>query len=449
MVKIFTTLWSFLKGLGTKRKWIAGVAVVVIVGGVVYTTLAPKTATDDVPPEEAPSSVSLIPVSEYTQGSANSVNTAGSEVVVRAETAGKIVQVLPVGTRVSQNTTIAQFENASQRAALLQAEGSLEAAEASLAKTQGGPRSEKIAILEAAYESAQSASVTTLLSAYGTVDSAVRDTTDQMFSNPEGNAPTLIFSSSNQQRRTDTANQRVSLNSILDRQSNISTSLSSGSDLEVELATAENEVRQTRVFIDALIASLNEAIATGGVTNANIASYKSAATAARTSLTTSLSAIASTRASLETAKQNREEGITGSENTDVAAAFATVKQAQGAYNAALATYQKSIVRAPVSGTVVSCNASLGDVLSVGSDVCRVKTVSAAVNNQFTLPLSAVKYSPTGAFVFIVTSDSALEAIPVTTGLVTANGLTVVGLLGDEHIVNDVRGLKAGQTVRIK
>ena len=194
MVKIFTTLWSFLKGLGTKRKWIAGVAVVVIVGGVVYTTLAPKTATDDVPPEEAPSSVSLIPVSEYTQGSANSVNTAGSEVVVRAETAGKIVQVLPVGTRVSQNTTIAQFENASQRAALLQAEGSLEAAEASLAKTQGGPRSEKIAILEAAYESAQSASVTTLLSAYGTVDSAVRDTADQMFSNPEGNAPTLIFS---------------------------------------------------------------------------------------------------------------------------------------------------------------------------------------------------------------------------------------------------------------
>lgn len=446
IVNIFSTLWSFLKGLGTKRTWIAGVLGVVIIAIVGYVFFAPQTATDEVPIDEKPRTVTLTPVSEYAQG--NSAVRNGSESVVRAETSGKIIQVLPPGTRVASGTTVAQFENASQRATLLQAEGALEAVEASLEKTQSGLRSEKIAVLEASFRGAQSGAVNTLLSAHATIDSAIRDTADQMFSNPESTSPNLSLTTSNDQRRITIENQRVFLSQVLTRQATVSSNISTGANLIAELNSTETETRQTLTFIDALIASLNEAITSSSVTEADIASYKVAATNARTALTSTLSAITSARATLETAKQNLDEGMAGAENTEIAAAQASVKQAQGAYDVALAAYQKTIVRAGTAGTILSCNASVGDVLSVGNDVCRIRTSQISSSGTYVLPLASVKYAPTGAFVFVVTADNTLDAIPVETSLVVAGGITVSGLLGDEFIVADVRGLKTGEEVRI-
>lgn len=450
ILRTFTGVWFFLKGLGTRRKWVAVVLGLAIVSGVAYVFLSPQPETDDSLSSDIRSVVELISVSDYGEGGANAPSVIGVESVVRAETSGKVVAVLPVGTRILKGSTLAQFENSAQQASLLQAEGALDATKASLEKTQGGLRSEKIAVLHTAFDTAESGAVTTLLSAYATLDSAVRDTADQMFSNPESANPLLFLASSNNQRRVDAENQRAFLGTVLRRESSASASISTDADLKAELTATEDEIRQARTFIDTVIAVLNEAIATNGVTESDIAAYKASATAARTALTATLSSIASARAALETAEKNLEEGLSGAEHTDLAVASASVKQAQGAYDAALSAYQKTIVRAPVSGTVASCNASLGDVLSVGSDICRIKTASGAnVSDTFTLPLSSVKYTPTGAFVFIVSENGTLESIDVTTGLVSAHGITVHGLFGDEFVVRDVRGLKAGETVRIK
>jgi len=447
--KTFAEVVLFLKRLGTKHKWVTVVAVIIVVGIVGYAIFGPGASNDDGEIAEDVRTVTLIPAVTFAEGnSGNSTVTAGSETVIRAETSGKITEVRPVGSRVSAGATIAVFENAGQRAALLQAEGALESAEASLNKVRGGLRSEKIAVLETAVSSAQNSAVATLLSAYGIVDSAIRDTADQMFSNPESSTPKLNFSSSNNQRLTQLENERIALGKILDRQSSVSTKISSDSNIKTELSVTEDELRDVRAFIDTLIAALNEAIATGSVSEANIASYKSDATSARTALTGALSSIASARGSLETAEKNLEEGLTGAEDTELAGAAASVKQAQGSYDAALASYQKTIVRTSASGTIVSCSAAVGDVISVGNDVCRVKTVSGVSADSYTLPLSSVKYTPAGAFVFVVNENGILETIEVQTGLVSAGGIVVTGLFGDEYIVQDVRGLKAGEKVSI-
>lgn len=445
----FTQIITFLKGLGTKQKWVAALIAVVVVGGIGYVAFGPRSGTDDQSLSNELRAVELIPVSANTGSGTNSTNAAGVETVMRAETSGKIIQVLPIGTRVSAGSTVALFENAGQQASLLQAEGALESAKASLQKTQGGIRSEKLAVLQTAVQSSENSAVATLLSSFGTVDSAIRDTADQVFSNPESSSPHITFASSNSQRRTELENQRAQLGKILTRESAVATSLSNDSDLKTELTSTENEIRQVRSFIDSLIAALNEAIATGSVTENQIAGYKTSATAARSALTAALSSISGARGSLETAEKNLEEGLAGAEDTDLAAAAAAVKQAQGAYNAARAAYQKTIVSASVSGTIVSCNATSGDVLTVGNDVCRIKSAGAAAGSTFTLPLSSVKYTPTGAFVFVVDEDGSLEAIPVETGLVTAEGIVVTGLFGDEHVVKDVRGLKTGEHVTIQ
>lgn len=436
----------FLKGLGTKRPWVTGVSSFIIVAVVGFAIFGPRSEVgDSTLPSTEPRAIELVPVAQYAEGTVGE----GSELVLRAETSGKIVRVLSEGTRVSVGTVVAEFEKASQQASLLQAEGALEAAQAGLEKTRGGLRSEKIAVLEAAHASARSGAVATLLSAYAAVDSAVRDTADQMFSNPESTVPRLSFTSSNSQRRIELENGRVALGAILKRESSASLGISTESDIETELATIEGEVRETRTFIDTLVAALNEAIATGGVTDADIASYKTAATTARTALTTALSSIASSRATLETAKQNLDEGLAGAEVTDLAVAKAAVKQAQGSYDAARAAFEKAIVRAGAPGTVISCNAMVGDVLSVGADVCRLRTAGVASGEAFVLPLSSVKYAPAGSFVFTVSAEGTLEAVPVVTTLVTAHGISVYGLFGDEYVVRDVRGLKAGEVVTIK
>jgi hypothetical protein len=51
-------------------------------------------------------------------------------------------------------------------------------------------------------------------------------------------------------------------------------------------------------------------------------------------------------------------------------------------------------------------------------------------------------------VFVVNNQGLVEAIEIETGLVTASDLRVTGLNGDEMIVTDVRGLKAGDKVEV-
>lgn len=442
-------LLGVYKKTPVRTKLVFGALMATVLGGFVTIVLLLGIPKDTQSTEDRVRTVSVIPVSQFIQNESALQAITGSESTIRAETSGKIVSVKPVGSRVVRGAVIAEFDGASERALLLQAEGVLESAQASLEKVRGGIRNERLVVLETAFENSKSAAVTTLLSSYATVDSAVRDTGGQMFSNADSSTPQLSFPTNDSQRENDLENQRVSLGGVLERQSEASISLSSQSNLEEELRVTEDEVRSTRSFIDTLIAALNEAITTSAVTSADIASYKTAATVARTALTTSLTSLSSARASLKTAEQNLAEGLSGAEDTDVATAQATVKQTQGSYNAALATYQKTTVRAPSSGTIVSCSVQNGDVISVGSDVCRIRSVSTSLEGGFVLPLSSVKYAPTGALVFVVSSENVLEAIPIETGLVTAEGISVSGLFGDEFIVSDVRGLKAGDQVSIK
>jgi multidrug efflux pump subunit AcrA (membrane-fusion protein) len=64
-----------------------------------------------------------------------------------------------------------------------------------------------------------------------------------------------------------------------------------------------------------------------------------------------------------------------------------------------------------------------------------------------IPISALKLTPDGAFVFTVTASSTLKSIPVQEGAILGEEIQIIsGLRGDEDIVIDARGLKAGMTV---
>lgn len=302
---------------------------------------------------------------------------SATEADLRAESGGRVTGVYAkLGDFAAAGAIIAETENSAQRAAVLQAEGTLDAAKAGLAKIRGGTRDEQLAIMRSSFVSAQGGAVTTLLSAYGSVDSAVNDTADKMFSGIALKQPNFMILTSNQQVELDLEQRRSALDTVLTRELSVSRTLSSTSDLKSELSLTETELRETRTFVDILIRALNDAIPSESSSEATITAYKAEATASRATLTASLSAIVGTKNALEVAEKNWEQGSTGAESEDVAQVEASVKQAQGIYNAALSALEKTRIRTPISGTVNNLSVSRGDFVSPQAQIAVISNNSA-------------------------------------------------------------------------
>jgi RND family efflux transporter MFP subunit len=295
-----------------------------------------------------------------------------SEASVRAESSGRVTAVYRnLGDSVGAGTIIAELESASGRAALLQAQGVEAAAQAGLEKIQKGTRAEQLDILRSALDGAKSGAVNALLLAYTSVDGAVRSTTDTFFSNPTSAAPHFNITTSNTSWKTSAESQRVALGAVLDREKARSSTISASDDLNTELTRSATELRTVRDFLDSVIASLNSGIPTLEYPTATIATYIANASAARASINTALSALSGAKQSLETSQSNLEQGVTGAQPEDIAAAKASLMQAQGAVAAARANLERAVIRAPISGTINSFSLKEGDYVSAGSEVLTV------------------------------------------------------------------------------
>src|SRR3990167_10579725 len=150
-------------------------ALVLVIAGVAYVATR---SNPQITPEVQIHSVEVKSVAELSSAATplslvGSV-TSKSEATVRAEKSGQVTRVnTSLGARISAGAVAAEIENASERAAVLQAEGGLDAAQANLAKVTGGVRTEQRSILEAnvtaaasAVESAPPNALSALLSPY-------------------------------------------------------------------------------------------------------------------------------------------------------------------------------------------------------------------------------------------------------------------------------------------
>jgi len=303
--------------------------------------------------------------------------TSKSEAKISPETGGRVTRVrASLGQNVSEGQVLAEVENGSQRAAVLQAEGVYDAAKASLQKVQGGTRDEQLAIKQSAVDAARNGAVNTLLTAYASVESAINDAADPLFTNLTVQPQFNVVVTTDSQTKLSLENTRGLFNGIIAREAAQANSISASADVKTELLKTEEEVRQTRVFMDNIIKALNAAVPSAEITQAEIDAYKASVAGARTSLTASLGAISSARTTLETAEKSLEEGVAGAVSEDIAGAEAAVKQAQGAYNAALANLEKTIIRSPISGTLNNFTIKLGDTIAPQQEVAIVSNNTA-------------------------------------------------------------------------
>lgn len=424
---------------------VAAVIGLLIVSVIIFSSLGGEPATEEV--EEGKRTVETINASEYQSGALGVVapTADGNSFVVRAEKGGRVNKVGKVGV-VAQGAVIAEIDNAAERAALLQAEGVYEAALAAANRSDISAEDARFALT-----SAKESAVNTNRAALTAWNTVLFNTVDELFSNPRAGNPGVRIHASGQ--ASDIGEDRVALGQTLENWQNDVASVNaeqSTASLVSTIDTAINRVAELAALVDTFIELLPRHPTDEIFTASEIARLQSSFSTARATLNTQ-------RASLETAKNNllrAEESVksaeVGATGGAVSAADAQIKQALGAYRAAQASYNKSLVRAPFAGRVTSLNVSVGDIINSGSDVAIiVPNDGVETAAYFNLPLSAVKYTPDGALVFLVNDDNTLSTKAVTTGLVTASYVQVEGLNGDESIVKDVRGLKAGETVEVR
>ncbi len=486
--------WKRFRALALWLQALIAVVVVVALFAVVsfLSNLGSAATTDNSVP-----TVTLAPVSDLS-GNTSSVGVIGSvrsitEADLLAQSGGTVTGIhTHVGSSVPVGFVIAELDNASQRAAVLQAEGSYDAAIA--ARSSASPTDIATSALN------------TYTAAYNSLDSILKTNVDAFYGNPGPQGPQFLISPS----PYDFSYFPLKRQALTYAMNTWRAHLASASSVDAPtlLSEADADVRQASALVTDIAAT-----ATKPGSDANATQLASLATA-RASL-------ASLQAGITAAKQvNQSQGTQATAGAD-----ASVKIALGSLRAAQAQFEKTLVRAPIGGTVNFLSIHVGDyvtafthvatvaqngaleivayvsedtraLLTVGTKVmiedkypATVTSIAPAldpvtkqievhvaltgtsdlVNGQsvrialpgapvvssatstgpLLLPLTTLKLTPSARVVFSVGEDGKLVAHSVDIGNVRGDRIEITSSLPtDLRIVTDARGLSEGQKVNV-
>lgn len=490
-------LWKWFKG---RKRW-QQITILVVLAALLIGAVALARSGGTPAAESQLRSVTVESVASLA-GTGNSVSVIGTvrsvaEADLLAQAGGTVRAVhAQIGSVVPAGFIVAELDNATERAQVLQAQGAYDAAVAS--RNAVSP-SDATATVHNAYRSAITTLDTILHSDIDSVYGSATPTGPRFLLN-EGRVPLAQMS----RRRADIEQamtaRRQALPSVESR------------DPETLLSEAESDLSTVAALLDDIFEAANR-------TDSNAtATQVTALNAARVSLNAQIAAVASAR-----------ETYRSKSTTSTASVDAGVKSALGSLRLAQANLEKSIVRAPIGGTVNFLPIRIGDYVTMLQHVATVanngsleivthvsendrENISAGmkvkvedtydgiittiapaldpstkqievhvavsgdtalVNGQsvriafpdavaakpaaaepvatgpILLPLAAVKLSANTRIVFSVGEDGRLIAHEVQIGDVRGDRIEITsGITPDLMIVTDARGLAEGQKVQI-
>lgn len=296
-------------------------------------------------------------------GNANTISLLGTVSAVRearlvAEAGGRVTAVYKkLGDFVPAGTIIATIENSTERASVLQAEGFYEAAKASAAVSDIGTVS-----ATSAYDEAITRAQNTYRTAYTTADDVLRNTVDDVFSNP---SPRMFGVKISGGSTLKIGAERLALEQTFAVWQESLKTLNTANG-EALLTTAETYVRQLRSLTNTINDLLSDDDALGSEQAAELEILRTDFVNALKTLDATLQSISGARSALSATKAQKEQStITGGTGI-VSLADAQVKQALGALRLAQARLEKTIVRSPISGTLDTLTIKEGTSVAVGA-----------------------------------------------------------------------------------
>lgn len=442
--RFLQNIWGRFRSLRRSYQIGSVVAVLVIVAALVHFAGGKAVVTET--QAAGMPHVQVASVSELAS-SAGPLNVVGtikskSQATILAQTSGEIVSLSrSIGDRVGAGSVLGQFENSSQRAAVTQAQGAYDSAAAALAKVSGTTaQNTALGSTQAAnaLTNAESSARAALSSAAAALDDAIHTKADALFTNPSSITPKLLpFTVPDSQLIVNVQNERAALNDVLDNASVLAAS-GGGPDTDAALLQMISHVKKTQPLIENLIRALNIAIPNMEEPAASIAAAQAALGVARTSTNGAVSSLLAAKAAYDSAATGAQTASNSADTgtaSDIASARAGLKSAQGSLDAARANLEKTIIRSPITGTIVSLPVSQGDFVSNFAQVAIVSNPGAiyveaqvttddaktlAVGNPATIGTVA-----SGAITFVAPAlDPATGKIEVKIGLTEgADGLT--------------------------
>lgn len=367
-----------------------------------------------------------------------------SQATILAQTSGELTSLsASIGDRVVAGGVIGQFENSSQRAAVTQAQGAYDAAQAALTKASGTTATNSGVTAAQASTAAQNAATSltvTFRSTYASLDDAIHTKADTLFQNPNGATPALLgFTIPDTQLVSNIQGERLALNAIF-KDADSASDPASTADPDERARRLLDDARQIGLFLEDMIAALNQAVPNSNFSATTIAADQATLAAARTEVVTAVSALTTAKGAYDAAlagATTASNSATQGTQSDIASAQANLKSAQGALDAAKAALEKTIVRSPISGTIVSLPVTQGDFVSNFAQVAVVSNpgalyVDAQVTPDDAKSLSVgnpatVENAVPGTIMFVAPAlDPATGKIEVKVGLTGSQGTLTDG-----------------------
>lgn len=309
---------------------------------------------------------------------------AATSVDLSFQTSGTIAYVTaPVGSHVSQGAALATLSGADLAAQVEQAKAALLVQQAKLDGVEAGNRPETIAVAQTAVSGAQtslaqskSGVLQAARDAYVKSDDAVHNKVDQFINNPRTKNPSLFFTLSNTQLQSSILTDRISMEALLtDWQSYVATlpTDASTADIPTIQTKTANYLAEVSAFLDEASSGLAAAVPTSVYPAATIQGYQGNVALARATISgevSTLNAALTQEKSSESALASAQSQLTLAQApamaTDVEAQQAQVAAAQANLDFAQAQYAKTVIHAPITGTVTRNDAHVGATASPGA-----------------------------------------------------------------------------------
>ncbi len=367
-----TTYFSWFKQQSKKRKFGILVVGILILTGILKVTLGGRAVAVEVMlinRKVTTASISSLSNSDKDFPLVGTV-TSVSEATIRSESGGRLTYVSKkLGDMVYAGGVIAEFENSSEKAALLQAEGVYEQAKA--ART--------IALLNSGQAGTslidtKNQTFNTIINTYTTIEDAIRGKTDSAYTDSKFDQVRLLLSVPDANLTSSLEIKRKAIEKILIAREVKNKTLTQNSDLITELNLVLSDSQIVKIYLDDLYTAYSKALADSNFSQTLIDNGKTNVQTARQSVAAAVSGLVSMRTTLtlsttanQVAGANNQVESSGS----LAAADAQVKQALGAYNGALSRLEKTIVRSPITGTLNSLTITTGDYIGAFTQVAVV------------------------------------------------------------------------------
>lgn len=323
------------------------------------------------------------------------------------ERSGRINTIfVEVGDVVTKGTALVSLDNDDLYAQRAQAQAQYDSAFAKLQDLLNGSQEEDIAVYQSRVETAQNAlknaqekaeldlhtdyisALDTIRSAHAKAEDAVRNKTNDMFTNDESITPQLTFTSSDSSAAIDAGSGRREASYILDSWlSEIEMSSAENTDqIDALLERSQNNLTSILSFYNNLERALNGA---HGLTETTYTTYKTYLSTGRTNIVAALSAITTQQQSIDAQKSTNQSTIDTAQNAlrqaetelalrqtqaggiNLSLQKAQVDQAYASVSYYTAQIEKTILRAPFEGTITKVAYEEGEIVSPNAVVISI------------------------------------------------------------------------------